>query len=513
MKNKFIILFTFVFMFGILGVASAEVNTDYETMFKNMELEDLLSVSETLSQVINEKRLENASLQIDSAGGSVAVGQTLPITLLPEGREITETSQISYTSSDESIATIQNGIVTGVNNGTANIIATVVFEDEAVLEASAAIEVFTPIKTITAPATYSSLVNKEINLKDIITLTPSDASYDHLIYSVDDTSVATVNESGILKGLKGGSVVVTITTNENPGAKSAKVKISVDEPVTSITLDNTEFNLGKGKTITLVATVGPESASNKTLTWSSDDSSIATVSKQGVVTGKKSGTAIITCTANDGSGISASSKITVITAVSSIKFDKKSFDIFEKQSGILSLTVLPADATNPEIKWESSNTSVVTIDDNGTVIGKKSGKATITAFSTDGSNKSASISINVEPQVPAIPSSLFWQTTWGQKNGKMGIEVENLCTTKKITYVKYRIRCQSAYTMELSEDSDACSVNVSPGQKKKGKLSRDTISGFTRAAKVEITITSVTFSDGTVYDIPEDVQESYTFTI
>ncbi len=513
MKNKFIILFTFVFMFGILGVASAEVNTDYETMFKNMELEDLLSVSETLSQVINEKRLENASLQIDSAGGSVAVGQTLPIILLPEGREITETSQISYASSDESIATIQNGIVTGVNNGTANIIATVVFEDEAVLEASAAIEVFTPIKTITAPATYSSLVNKEINLKDIITLTPSEASYDHLVFSVDDTSIATVNENGVLKGLKGGAIVLTVTSNENPSPKSAKVKISIDEPVASITLDNPEFNLGKSKTITLTATVGPESASNKTLTWSSDDESVASVSKQGVVTGKKSGTATITCTANDGSGISASSKVSVITAVSSIKFDKKNLDLFEKQSDTLSLTILPADATDPGITWESSDTSIVTVDDNGTVTGNKTGKATITATSTDGSNKSASISIIVEPQIPAAPTSLFWQTEWGEVNGRMGIEVENLCKSKKITYVKYKIRCQSAYTMDISEDSDACTINISPGQIKRGKLSKNAISGFSRAGRVEITITSVTFSDGTVYDIPEKIQESYTFTL
>ena len=137
--------------------------------------------------------------------------------------------------------------------------------------------------------------------------------------------------------------------------------------------------------------MSPANASNKKVTWKSNNTSIATVDGNGVVTGKKAGNATITATAADGSGKSASATVNVkaktvdpkpenpVIRVSGITLDKSSVEVKANTPAFtLKATVTPANATNKTVTWKTSNASVADVHA-GTVTVKTEGTATITA--------------------------------------------------------------------------------------------------------------------------------------
>ena len=165
--------------------------------------------------------------------------------------------------------------------------------------------------------------------------------------------------------------------------------------VSGISLDNTELKLMPGNTAALRATVSPDNASNKDLTWSSSDSGIATVDENGTVTAHKAGKATITATAADGSGKTATCTVTVLVPVSSVTLSRSSLRIYEGGSYSLSAAVSPADAADKGIVWSSSDPSIATVDQKGKVIGKAPGVCTIYATAADGSGAFASCTVRV----------------------------------------------------------------------------------------------------------------------
>jgi len=134
-----------------------------------------------------------------------------------------------------------------------------------------------------------------LNMNDAITFTSA------------DTSIATVSTDGQVKGVKVGSTTVTVTV----GDTSLTCSVTVQQPVTSISLSDTSVTLYAQETCQLTATAYPSNAGNRTVTWTTSDASVATVSQDGLVTALKQGTATITATANDGSGKQASCTVTV----------------------------------------------------------------------------------------------------------------------------------------------------------------------------------------------------------
>lgn len=138
---------------------------------------------------------------------------------------------------------------------------------------------------------------------------------------------------------------------------------SVVIPVTKIQLDQSTLDLKVGgATATLNAIVSPYRATDKTLTWSSDKESVATVSN-GVVTPVGAGTATITATANDGSGVTATCTVTVIIPVSSVTINNAPTEaLFVNSTGTLTATVSPDNATNKTITWSSSDPDYVSIN-------------------------------------------------------------------------------------------------------------------------------------------------------
>ena len=183
--------------------------------------------------------------------------------------------------------------------------------------------------------------------------------------------------------------------------------------VTEVGLNKTSTTLIEGETETLVATVMPENATDKSVVWESGNESAATVSQEGLVTAVGEGKATITVKTNDG-GFRASCEVTVkkkVIAVTGVKLSAASMTLREGDKGTLTATVEPANATNKNVEWWTSDLDVVSVTStsggsNGYVEARGAGKATVTVKTEDG-EFSASCEITVEKkEVPVTGIAL-----------------------------------------------------------------------------------------------------------
>lgn len=188
---------------------------------------------------------------------------------------------------------------------------------------------------------------------------------------------------------------------------------SANVQVGSITLNETSQTLTEGETFQLTATVAPADATDPSLTWTSSNVAVATVSATGLVTAVSAGSATITAKANDGSGVSASCNITVqkpVVLVTSVTLSETSATLLVGDTFQLEATVSPEDATDSSLTWTSSKPSVATVNANGLVTAVAEGTVTITAKANDASGKSASCTITVEKAAVLVGEIVLDQT-------------------------------------------------------------------------------------------------------
>lgn len=276
---------------------------------------------------------------------------------------------IEWTSSDESVATVdETGTVTAVAAGEANVTASV---KDADIAASTHIKVVVTPTGVVAPESIDLVTNGE-NTKDLdAKLVPADATDVKLAYESSDESVATVDETGKVTAVANGectittyvtaktedaeaselsAVVVEAANSEEvddsvatmpedlaamdsafgvvPENLKAETKVTVTTNVEGITLDKTEGVLTVGNTVTVTATVTPDTATNASVTWSSSDEAIATVDSEGKITAVAPGTATITAVSDSNPDANATYAVTVqakkVVAPASTKTSSKS---------------------------------------------------------------------------------------------------------------------------------------------------------------------------------------------
>ena len=166
--------------------------------------------------------------------------------------------------------------------------------------------------------------------------------------------------------------------------------------VTGVSLSKTSLSLVEGGSETLTATVAPTNATNKAVSWKSSDTGVATVDNSGKVTAVKAGSATITVTTTDGSK-TATCSVTVTSKtvnVTGVTLDKTEIEMTEGAEETLIATVAPADATNKDVTWSTSDSNIAGVSD-GKVTAVKEGEATITVTTSDGS-KTATCKVKVK---------------------------------------------------------------------------------------------------------------------
>jgi formylglycine-generating enzyme required for sulfatase activity len=190
--------------------------------------------------------------------------------------------------------------------------------------------------------------------------------------------------------------VVAIIGFAFTGCETGEEITEIPVAVTEVTLDKDKLELEAGHTALLTATVLPEKAANKNISWSSSNRNVATVNN-GTVTAVAEGKATVIVTTVDGGKFATCAvtvnPATVPGAVTGVTLDKDKLDLTVGGTALLTATVLPADATNQNVTWESDDEDVATVDD-GTVTALALGTATITVTTVDG-NKTATCTVTV----------------------------------------------------------------------------------------------------------------------
>ena len=234
-------------------------------------------------------------------------------------------------------------------------------------------------------------------------VTPEDATWQDVIWSSSREEVATVSADGTVTGVAPGKAVITAASAQPESRLKAQIQVTVQQAVTGITPEQESVRIPVKRNVTVKMAVSPDNAANKKLVWSSSDENIAKVSAQGTVTGISAGEAVIMATADDGSGISASFKVTVYVPVSRVTMaEGTSFVLPEGLSHTFTATITPEEATDPGLVWASSDEAVAKVDENGTVTGVSFGKAKITATAADGSKAAAGVTVTVNQAVESI---------------------------------------------------------------------------------------------------------------
>ena len=346
-----------------------------------------------------------AGIKLDKYQLTITEGDkaTLTATVLPENAS---NKNVNWTSSDEKVATVSTtGEVTAVAPGKAAI--TVTAEDGA---KTTKCEVTVNKKIYPVESVSLDKTSLELTEGDKATLTatvlPENASNKNVSWTSSDEKVATASASGEVTAVAPGKATITVTTED--GAKTAKCEVTVNKrvyPVESVSLDKTSLELTEGDKATLTATVLPENATNKNVSWSSSDEKVATVSATGEVTAVAPGKATIIVTTEDGAK-TAKCEVTVnkkIYPVGSVSLDKTSLELTEGDKATLTATVLPENASNKNVAWSSSDEKVATVTAAGEVTAIAPGKAKITVTTEDGA-KTAKCEVTVKAKTIHVES-------------------------------------------------------------------------------------------------------------
>ncbi len=230
-----------------------------------------------------------------------------------------------------------------------------------------------------------------------VTGAPSNATNKTLAWTSSNPEVASVNSSGKVIAASKGTAVIRADSTDGSGKYVSCVVTVNNIQVLNVSFDKSSLDLSEGDTAAIVATVYPTNVTNKTLKWTSSNSSVATVDSKGnIVAGGTKGYSIITATATDGSGKFAEcvvlSKPKIHVTGLTINYGA-SLDLLANDSTYLKATVLPANATAQTVTWATSNAAIASVDaSTGLLKGIALGEATITA-TCDG--KSTAIKINV----------------------------------------------------------------------------------------------------------------------
>ena len=391
---------TFKIKDGVTGMQ------DLTVVVKDMYDENWNDIKDTVTAVsgtINVK-VPVTSIALNKTSGTLNVGQTENLTvteILPANT--TEDKTVTWSSSDDTVAKVENGEVTALAIGKATITATV-----AGVSATYTVEVKQPLTGITLNSASENLIKgQEFDLKvqyipekftDKVTVT----------WSSNDDTVAKV-ENGKVTALKEGTAIITATAKVDGTDREYKAtcEVNVEEiKLDSIALNVKDFELSIGEEKQLEVVFNPENTTDsKEVVWKSSDDTVAKV-ENGKVTALKVGTAVITATVGDKTATVTVTVPAILVEGIEVTLDNAKIEV----EGTANLKV----TTNPEkvtedirVVYESSDETIAIVDANGVIKGINPGKATITVTVNDKFKQEVEIEVVAEqlPETPETPST------------------------------------------------------------------------------------------------------------
>lgn len=367
--------------------------------------------------------IEVTSISLNKTNTTIVVGgsETISATVNPNNAT---NKTIAWTSSDNNIVTVNNGTISGKKVGKATITAKCGSKSATLtVTVNAAPSKIVEVTSIKLNKTSTTL---SINDSETITATisPNDATNKTITWSSSDSSIATVS-NGIIAAKKTGTA--TITAKSNNG-KTATITVKVNPiEVKSIVLNKTSLTLNSGQSETITATVSPTNATNKTISWSSSNTKVATISN-GKITGVADGTATITAKSDNGK--TATVSVTVKTLEDfTIKADKETLIPGEKAKITIN------NKNNAKVTYKSSNSKIATVSTDGTVTAVRTGTVTITV-SKDGFTHTKDITIKGQ-RIHFVNIDKYGDGIILESNGKFAIVDASTYTNKLNNFKTY----------------------------------------------------------------------------
>ena len=346
------------------------------------------------------------SITLDNTAATITLGDSLMLTATVKPNDVTN-KKVTWTTSNDNVATVVDGKVKAVGIGEAVITATTT--DGTNLSASCTVKV-NPVlaASISLDKTTAEIFIGE-SLQLTATVLPKNTTNAKVVWSSSNTNVAVV-ENGKVVSLALGETTITVATTDGSNLSATCVVKVKPILVQTLTLSQTNQHVVEGSSFQLTATVLPENATNRTLTWTTSNENVATV-VDGEVTAVGVGEAIITVSTNDESHLTANCIVVVeaqVIPAESIALDRDTVTIVLGNSQQLTATVLPENTTNTGVTWASSNTDIVTVV-NGMLTAVGVGEAKVIVSTSDGTNLSDTCIVIVEPVY--IESIVFAQDT------------------------------------------------------------------------------------------------------
>lgn len=316
--------------------------------------------------------------------------------LIPSIKPATASNKgITWTSSNIKIATVRNGTVLGKANGKTVISATT---NDGLYKAAVLVTVrkskAIAVKTVELSEKKVSLYPGE-KTKIAVKIAPNNATNKKVVWYSSNSSVLRVDQKGVLTAKSPGSAIVRATSIDG-NHKSELTVIVKSRANKKLILSETKVVLYVSQTKTLKVTILPTSKNRQEFIWSSSNVKVASISQNGLIRAKKPGQTTIYVKSKDGT---LQSKAQIIvkedTHVISLKVNRTELKLERNKVIKLVATVLPKNATDRAVTWESSNPRIAVVLKTGEVIGRSKGKAVIWVRTKDGKHQ-VKVSVTVK---------------------------------------------------------------------------------------------------------------------
>lgn len=450
-------------------------------------------------------------IQVQSETKTVPVGGSLQLdtVVTPDTASIKD---VIWSSRNEKAATVdENGVVTGVNRGTATILATAADGSKVVGQITlTVIQDVTDIEITEPNVTVATKRQVQLHWNAL----PKNADNKRVTWTSSDESIAKVNASGVVTGVKAGDCLLTCTSQSNPYV-SASIPVRVTQPVTKITVTTPKglsFNVGESRQLDWV--VSPDDATSDEVRFNSRAPKVATVDANGIVTGLSKGAANIEVIATDGTNVKATYQVNITQPVTGIQpLGERYFTqlgAYRKLGG--STRVLPTNANNQKIHFTTSDPRIATIS-NGQVYGAQRGTVTVTATTDEGG-----FSTSAELIVDDFDQMIICTSIYVDDNNKIRLSLLNTSPYFTVNRINYKIECfdTQGYPMVCNKDGTSTSWEgsynyaVLPNQSTQhGQFSfteyqenPDLFLGY-----VTVTVTGFQFDNGQRWNVPGDIQD------
>jgi len=310
---------------------------------------------------------------------------------------------LDWTSSDITLATVSGGVVTAKAAGTVTITAT--SKSTPAIKTSVVIVISNILPSAIA-ITQTGIQNISVGTSTVLTatITPVDAADQKVIWSSSSDLIATVDATGKVTGVKAGTVTITATSNALSSVKTTAIVNVSDVLVAKIDVTPTTLSLIKGQTSQLSASVTPLNATKKTYTWSSSNANV-TVDASGNIKAVTVGSATITATADDASGIKGTCVVTVTPVIPvSIAASDIALLTSETTGKTITYSFTPDSTTDKTVTFLSTDATIASVDANGLVKPVGVGSTTITITSSALTSVKKVINVNVSATVIEVSS-------------------------------------------------------------------------------------------------------------